>query len=89
MLIKELKYDVALVKLHSLDAISTFISILQKIIDDFGHAATENHTLVSTRGDALVNVLSPLVRMIRRIISQVVQVRKTGKPMTQEDTNVC
>lgn len=80
MLIKELKYEVALVKLHSFDAISTFIAILQKITDDFnGQPGTLCHTLITGKGDALVNLLSPMLKLIRRIISQVVHVRKTGK----------
>lgn len=80
MLIKELQYEVALVKLHSVDAISTFLAILQKIVDDFnGQPSTQSYTFVTGRGDTLINLLSPMMRMIRRMISQVVHVRKTGK----------
>jgi len=82
MNIRQLKYDLALGKLYSLDIISTLIGIIKKVLEEFQQPAIHSHVFVSFRGDALLSLLLPLIKVVKKIISRVVQLRKAGKTLS-------
>jgi hypothetical protein len=78
LLVRQLKYDLALVRIHSFDMMTTALSILQKLVDDLSSAAINLHLLIGTRGEILLSLLQPSLKLLHRMICQVIQVRKTG-----------
>ena len=79
MEIKELKYEMSLVKIHSMDVAACFIKVLQRICEEFSQPALHAYTLMGSRGDALISLVLPLTKLLRAVMTHVIQTRGTGK----------
>ncbi|CAG7819337.1 unnamed protein product [Allacma fusca] len=75
--IKELKYELSLVKIHSMDCVSSFVKILSKICEEFSQPAIHAYSLVGSRGDAMISLVLPVIKLLRTIMTHVIQIRKT------------
>lgn len=74
----ELKYKYVILQLHSLDGILVLTKLLQKITNYYEQPALHAHVFVSTQGVYIVNVLQPVVELLRRMLTYVVQCKNTN-----------
>jgi hypothetical protein len=63
--------------------VSTMIAILLKICGEFSQPTIHAHVFVSAKGDAMLALILPLIKVLRKTITQVIQVRKAGMKLFQ------
>jgi len=76
--IKELKFEMAVVKMYQLDLIPVFITVFQKINDMLSNFGIRTYELVSSKGETIVLLVLPMIKIVRKILSKVIHVRNTG-----------
>jgi hypothetical protein len=76
--VEELKYKIGYVRMNSVDLVSTMSTLLSKIITEFDQPSLQAHSFVRAKGDAIVSVVLPIVRLMRKLLTEVIQVRNTS-----------
>lgn len=74
----ELKYKYVILQLHSLDGVLILTKILQKITGFYEQPALHAYVFVSTQGIYIVNIIQPVIELLRRMLTYVIQCRNTN-----------
>lgn len=71
----DLKFDYVLLQFYSLDGTSLLTDILQKLTNYFDQPAIHSATFVSNQGQQVMYIILPIVQILRRILSLLIQAR--------------
>lgn len=73
----ELKYAYAVVQLFSHDMLSLLVGVLQKLCQSYEQPAVHGPVLAGPQGSLLLFVVHPSLKLIRRLLSQLIRCRDT------------
>lgn len=73
----ELKYKYTILQLYSADGKTLLISILEKLNTYFDQPAIHASSLASMQGIILTQILSPLIQVLRKLMTYLIECRNT------------
>ncbi|XP_066149127.1 protein virilizer [Euwallacea fornicatus] len=73
----ELKYKHVILQLYSLDTVTVFVKLLQKLCNHFEQPGVHSSIFVSNQGIVLVNLIHPLLLLLKKMQGYVIQCRNT------------
>lgn len=73
----ELKYKHVVLQLFSQDSVTIFVKLLQKLCSHFEQPGVHSSIFVSNQGIILVNIIQPVVLLLKKMLGYVIQCRNT------------
>lgn len=78
---KQLGFLENYVEMNSKDLISVLLKIIKKIVSEYEGSGFCTIYLAGQKGDILANLLHPLLKILRTILSDIIELRKSGKTL--------